>query len=620
MPMVAAVLADSKKLLRVVVPQPLLLQTAQLLQARLGGLLGRHVRHVPFSRKTQTAIENVKMYWEIHNFIRKSSGVMVALPENILSFMLSGLQRLSDGRLEEATKMVNVQSWMWAWCRDVLDECDFTLAVRTQLIYPSGAQTVVDGQPHRWETAEALLRLVEGHLWNLQQAFPQSIEVVRRSQGGFPFVFFLRKDVEDALIARLVHDVVFGLTPIIPTQECLQIDRLAVKQFISEAVIPAEIAERVSRIFGENPAVRQKIHLLRGLLVHRILLLTLKKRWNVQFGLHPGRDPIAVPFHAKGVPSEQAEWGHPDVAILFTCLAFYFSGLELAQLRQTLEHVTKSDDPSNEYDRWIHDSKGLPGSLREWNVINIDDEAQLLDLWRHLRHNIVVVDYFLNNFVFPKHAKQFDTKLQASGWDIPLFSPRELQGTEKNSPALTTGFSGTNDNRSMLPLTIKQQDLPGLSHTNAEVLTYLLQPRNRKYVLAADARGRRLSERDLLIKLNSMRIRTLIDAGAQILESDNLSLVKAWLKIDHDAPAAVYFDAENKPFVLHRQGLHIPLSASSFVDNLGDCLVYLDEAHTRGTDLRLPSYAKGALTLGLGQTKDHTVQGKYLSTSWFKKS
>ena len=42
--MVAAVLADTKNLLRVVVPKALLLQTAQLLQARLGGLLGREVR------------------------------------------------------------------------------------------------------------------------------------------------------------------------------------------------------------------------------------------------------------------------------------------------------------------------------------------------------------------------------------------------------------------------------------------------------------------------------------------------------------------------------------------------------------------------------------------------
>lgn len=106
-----------------------------------------------------------------------------------------------------------------------------------------------------------------------------------------------------------------------------------------------------------------------------------------------------------------------------------------------------------------------------------------------------------------------------------------------------------------------------------------------------------------------MNIRVLIDAGAQILEMDNLSLAKAWLKVDWTATAAVYFDENNKPFVLYRHGRKVPLLASPFADNLEGCLVYIDEAHTRGTDLKLPAHACGALTLGLGQTKDHTVQG-----------
>lgn len=52
----------------------------------------------------------------------------------------------------------------------------------------------------------------------------------------------------------------------------------------------------------------------------------------------------------------------------------------------------------------------------------------------------------------------------------------------------------------------------------------------------------------------------------------------------------------------------VPLVATPFADNLAECVVFLDEAHCRGTDLKLPQGAKGALTLALGQTKDHTVQ------------
>ncbi|KKY21649.1 hypothetical protein UCDDS831_g04174 [Diplodia seriata] len=238
-----------------------------------------------------------------------------------------------------------------------------------------------------------------------------------------------------------------------------------------------------------------------------------------------------------------------------------------------LENVVKSDDPSSEYDRWMHSGPDIPGSLREWNVINVDDEAQLHELWQHLQHSIIVANYYLNHFVFPVHAKQFKIKLQSSGWDIPLMA----------------------------------HDLAGLSHTNAEVITYLLQQRNRRYFLAADQRGRRLPETEFLRKLLTLRIRVLIDAGAQILEMDNLTLAKSWLRIDKDAKAALFFSS-NRPYILYRNWSQVPLLASPFAEDLSGCLVYLDEAHTRGTDLKMPVNAKGALTLGLGQTKDHTVQ------------
>jgi hypothetical protein len=112
-----------------------------------------------------------------------------------------------------------------------------------------------------------------------------------------------------------------------------------------------------------------------------------------------------------------------------------------------------------------------------WNAINVDDDVQLQELWRKLHARVVVIDYFLNNHVFPRYARQFHMKLQASGWDIPLFSAHIKSESTLGAPssieatALTTGFSGTNDWKRMLPLTISQNDLPGLSHTNAEVLS-----------------------------------------------------------------------------------------------------------------------------------------------------
>ncbi|ORY62516.1 uncharacterized protein BCR38DRAFT_467122 [Pseudomassariella vexata] len=611
-PMVAAMLADGKSLVRIVVPKALLQQTGQLLKSRLGGLLGKPICHVPFSRKTLTKESVIRTYQSLHRSIQRRSGVMLCLPEHNLSFMLSGLQRLLDNQVPEAAMLVKTQRWMSSCCRDILDESDFTLATKTQLIYPSGTLLNVDNHPHRWKVAETLLDLVDKNLYVLSESFPHSIEVVRRPQGGFPLIFFLRTDVEEELLNRLRIDILSGSRNIIPIETLDHKDRLAVKEFLTAAKVRPSSLERVKSLCPDRPHVPRTVFLLRGLLVHRILLMTLKKRWNVQYGLHPTRYPIAVPYHAKGVPSDSAEWGHPDVSILLTCLSFYHGGITIEQTRQALDHMLKSDDPSSEYDRWTNES--FPEYLRDWHSLKVDDTHQLNQIWNSVRYNVIVIDYFLNNLVFPKHAKQFKFKLHSNGWDIPNFatSTQDLSAPNgcdnKRLKALTTGFSGTNDSRSILPLTIKQDDLDALAHTNAEVLTYLLQPRSSGCIISADSEGKRLGEVNLLRLMKGSKIKILIDAGAQILEMDNETLVKTWLKIDGSCLAAVYFDTQDKPWVVSKQGIKTPLLASPYADNLGKCLVYLDEAHTRGTDLKFPPHARAALTLGLGQTKDHTVQ------------
>lgn len=345
-PMIASELVDSIQLVRVIVPKTLLLQTAQLLQTRLGGLLGRYVSHVPFARKTPTSQRNIEAYWKIHHDIKTSSGVIIALPEHLLSFKLSGLQQLSDKRNSEAAKMLQIYQWKQDNCRDILDECDYTLSTRTQLIYPTGTQAAVDGHPYRWEVAKTLLHACHGHLWSIAKEYPQSIEVVERPEDSFPLVFFLRRDAEESLISRLIGDIPNEQILLLPVRGCSAAELTTIRQFISIENVGPGVLKEVKGLFNDNITVRKTLYLLRDLLVHRNLLLSLKKRWNVQYGIHPKRDPISVPFHSKGVPSEQAEWGHPDVAILLTCLSFYFCGLEIRQLRQGLEHLLKTDDPA----------------------------------------------------------------------------------------------------------------------------------------------------------------------------------------------------------------------------------------------------------------------------------
>ena len=628
-------LSNERNLLRVIVPKALLPQMAQVLQTRIGGMLNRQIVHAPFSRRTPTTSFFLKAFQELHEGALQRTGVILSLPEHILSFKLSGLQRLSDARVDEGRTMLNLQRWLDTNCRDVLDESDFTLAVRTQLIYPSGSQKAVDGHPDRWKVIESLLHIVRGLLWNVQKIHPRAIEIYERSGEQFPTPHFLKREAEDALIQQLVNILCQGHSAIISIPKSVASILESVRKFVSSATISKRRLEELERYFRDRDREWNNILLLRGLLVHRILILCLKKRWNVTYGIHPRRDPISVPFHAKGVPSETAEWGHPDVAITLTCLSFYYAGLSVSQIRESFVHMLRSHDKGAEYERWVLGSESAPNSLRDCHALNLDDEFQVAELWFHFRYNTVVIDYYLNNFVFPLHAKQFEYKLQASGWDIPLpnesithtamMDQKHLPASKQthiknitNSRRLTTGFSGTNDNRAMLPLTIKQNDLPQLLKTNAEVLTYLLQNRNRGYEVMKDLSGNRLTEIGLLGRLAKSQIRVFIDAGAQILELDNLSLVKAWLQVDHESPAAVFFNEHDKPFMYHRKGQQTPLLGSPYADSLAECLVYLDESHTRGTDLQLPPITRGALTLGPGQTKDSLIQGTHSAQAILK--
>ncbi|UKZ71019.1 uncharacterized protein TrAtP1_011987 [Trichoderma atroviride] len=196
--------------------------------------------------------------------------------------------------------------------------------------------------------------------------------------------------------------------------------------------------------------------------------------------------------------------------------------------------------------------------------------------------------------------KEFPKKLSASGWDI---------GQLKKQP--TTGFSGTCDSRNLMPLDMKHLDLPEQRHTNATVLQNILQPENS---IAHMPRVGKTTDAEAILNLVvSMEppVQVILDVGAQILELTNAQLATVWLKKVPEAQgkkAVIYFDDNDELCVVDQQGCVESLQTSPYGQQLDLCLVFLDEAHTRGTDLKLPTYYRAAVTLGPGLTKDRLVQ------------
>ena len=305
------------------------------------------------------------------------------------------------------------------------------------------------------------------------------------------------------------------------------------------------------------------------------------------------------------MPSLRAEFGHPDVAIALTCLSYYYGGLTKEQVLQCFDLLTKLDNPNMEYDQWVESGKDMdiPDSLRQVEGVNTDDDTQVhKDLVPLFSRNTRVIDFYLSRVVFPRAAKEFPYKLSTSAWDLV-----------EDKSNMTTGFSGTNDNRYLLPTSITQEDPLSQLSTNALVLQYLLQSENNHYECTEGINGERESATAFLGRLvrQDPEIRVLLDVGAQMLELQNEELAKYWLSLKPQISAAIFFKDDNLT-VLTQDGTIEPLTSSPFNRQLDKCIVYLDDEHTRGTDLKLPRETRAAVTLGPKVTKDRLLQGELL--------
>ncbi|KAL7928418.1 hypothetical protein V8C35DRAFT_332985 [Trichoderma chlorosporum] len=367
-------------------------------------------------------------------------------------------------------------------------------------------------------------------------------------KGRFPRIRILRQDAEDVLLSLLVEEICAAGLPGLPIMRQ-----------------PKAIREHI----------RDQINSVEG----PLLLVRGQKRWRVNYGLDQGRDS----------PTTKSEFSHPDVVIELTQLTYYYGGLSDDDLFAVFDHLLRADQAEAQYQDW-----SLSG-------VTMKDRHQAThEIFPHFRHAKNTIDYFLSHLVFAKEMKEFPKKLSASGWDI---------GQLKAQP--TTGFSGTCDSRNLMPLDMDHLDLMEQRHTNATVLQHILQPENS---IALLPRVDEASDAEVLLNAVIQMeppVQVILDVGAQILEFTNVQLATAWLKKapEHQGKkAAIYFDDNDELCVIDQQGRVESFQTSPYGQQLDLCLVFLDESHTRGTDLKLPAYYRAAVTLGPGLTKDRLVQ------------
>ncbi|KAJ6458143.1 hypothetical protein C8R47DRAFT_1246692, partial [Mycena vitilis] len=593
-PIISSALADGIQLVRVVVLKPLAAQMFQLLKQRVSGLANRRLFYLPFSRDIQLDSAKIQQILALFKECAQSGGILLCQPEHILSFQLMGLRAFSDSEHSEETRMLKeAQHWLDNTARDILDESDEILSVRYQLIYTIGSSSAPDGRPWRWKITQTVFSLLK----IVAKTVPAGLEIGAAGPCQLPVTRILTSKGGEDLISSIAREIVLGdaLQEWVSFRNYSEAEKAMVLRFIQDSSLEndQELRARSGDSFGH-------LLLLRGLFALGILNLSLgEKRWRVDYGLDPRRSMLAVPYRAKDSPALRAEFGHPDMIIVLTCLSYYYGGLTDHQLDSAFKLLLHSDNPDAQYEDWVKEIPDLAPGLANLRGLNLDDLGQKTEkVFPLLRYNKVVIDFYLSECVFPKEAREFPHKLTTNAWDLSRTRPR-----------LTTGFSGTNDNKYLLPLSIKQCDQDSQRHTNAQVLAYVLQKENREVVGTSSKNALGLLQR---VVEQRPYITVLLDVGAQVLELQNEEVAREWLRLDTrpQVEAAVYFDPITDEIrVISRNGRMQPLASSLYKKQLDKTLVYLDEAHTRGTDFKFPTGSRAVVTLGPRLTKDKLVQG-----------
>lgn len=602
-PIVAAALADGKQLLRVIVAKPQSKQMTQMLISKLGTLLDRRVYFMPISRSLKLNDTAARIIFEMLHDCMSSGGILLTQPEHILSFQLMTTECYILGRQDVGQQLMSTLEFLEQNARDIVDESDENFSVRFELIYTMGMQRPVELSPDRWLVLQEVLDLVRLLAPGVAKKLPQSLEYHPGVPGSFPRIRILRPDAGVLLHQRLANHICnSGLEAFQVSRQPEEI-RQAVHTYITKAELNAAEINAVEHSLFWTETTKPPLLLLRGIIACGVLDFVLgQKRWRVNYGLASRIPPtqLAVPYRAKDNPSLRSEFSHPDVVIALTCLSYYYGGLSDDDLFTAMGHLMEADQSDLEYQTWVRDANKLPVAFKQLQGINLKDRPLCTsEVFPALRYSKSVVDFFLSHIVFPKQMKEFPHKLSASGWDI---------GKRKGRPV--TGFSGTNDSRCVLPTHVHHLDHPDQKHTNALVLEYILQPDNGVVLMEPVVQNISDAEHLLATVLHlTPPVQVILDVGAQILELNNFEVAQTWLK-KHDATkeAAVFVNDDDELCVVDREDRVELLRASSFSTRLDSCLIFLDEAHTRGIDLRLPSNYRAAVTLGAALTKDRLVQ------------
>ena len=580
------------------------------------GVFNRPVLLLPFNRDVELTVAHLQLMYKQIEACRTKSGCICMAREHRLSLqlklhelMLSGHEsKLSYSSLESALLKVESSDFII----DIFDESDEILRHKFQLVYAVGDHQILPAGQNRWNTIQALLRIIRhSHFGLLSDDELVVREDCNRNSERFLELRLVSGETLQKQIPSLLRHLAEELVASPPYELFWLSDRTENHQnIISFITLPSalDIGEKyLAPILGSASDEMQSLWVLRGLLAFQILPHCLQRRHRVDFGIpRPGKKRLAVPFRAADTPSERAEFNHPDVALSYTILSYYYDGLNSEQTCEAFTSMLLLGLCARRktYTRWLDlsrkimpqsDYQGLDDVLK----IDLSNEVQRTLLIRYFSRNAEVINFWLNTVVFPSETMQFTQRLMASPWDL--------------CAGRLMGFSGTKDNKQLLPLQVRQS-VPHdqeVRATDGKMLALLSRDVNMQFTSVQSTGAKATLWQNVLSLAVKQQASVLIDAGGLIAGIGNRragTFVLGELKENSSVKQAVlFFDTHLSQWIVcDAVGREWPLCSSPI--QAEDAFVFIDEVRCRGTDLQLKQDARAVLTVGPKMCKDKLMQ------------
>ncbi|XP_018917386.2 uncharacterized protein [Bemisia tabaci] len=509
---------------------------------------------------------------------------------------------------------------------DLLDESDEILKHGTELNYTIGDKFFFDGGELRWQIPQFFIQAIfcdheVREIISRGKADGSTVLNVNYSpRGGVPFIqllnkFYFENYIKPILIEKFFIKYASNLRKynIRPDESVVKDEMYTLRQYIAAELL-ADAEKKVIAFLADKVCLKDKILIAKGWLSHGILFHVFNAKYRVQYGLNLHlpleghiKKLIAIPFFGKDAPSPRAEFSHPDVTLGFTITSYMYHGLNKQQLKESLMRLKDQFShqvADSHLQNWAETSRAWiepqtdsfpPRLLTSLKHLDLTDEQCLEKVYQFLSCNYLTISFYLSQFVFMQEAMQYLFKISANAHSLVGYNA-------------ALGFSGTDDRQLTMPFQIESLPAPAQEGTNGKLLSVLSEERNTSYFSLQAEDTNTLLEQLCHYVSGQLHCHALIDAGALVTGLTNYEAASFLLeRLPANILGVLYFSDEgNSLTVMTRDGKKMPLQ-DCFLDKQ-NLFAYLDDIHTRGTDIKLPPNCHAILTVSMGMQKDKLMQ------------